>query len=89
MVNHHPFPSDSEVTVKGAYLGISGQCVARTENWGKLPLEALKTLIYRVIRGTGQEWIRTTEGVSQRIYSPPRLATSVPTRFPLHPRMKG
>ena len=28
----------------------------------------------------GQEWIRTTEGVSQRIYSPPRLATSVPTR---------
>src|ERR1700722_102612 len=29
----------------------------------------------------GQEWIRTTEGVSQRIYSPPRLATSVPTRF--------
>ncbi len=34
------------------------------------------------LRGkTGQEWIRTIEGVSQRIYSPPRLATSVPTRF--------
>src|SRR5580704_10958749 len=32
-------------------------------------------------REHGQEWIRTTEGVSQRIYSPPRLATSVPTRF--------
>ena len=33
------------------------------------------------LRGkNGQEWIRTTEGVSQRIYSPPRLATSVPTR---------
>ena len=31
-------------------------------------------------RKHGQEWIRTTEGVSQRIYSPPRLATSVPTR---------
>src|SRR3954453_8949432 len=28
----------------------------------------------------GQGWIRTSEGVSQRIYSPPRLATSVPTR---------
>ncbi len=32
-------------------------------------------------RENGQEWIRTTEGVSQRIYSPPRLATSVPTRL--------
>ena len=31
-------------------------------------------------RGSGQDWIRTSEGVSQRIYSPPRLATSVPTR---------
>jgi hypothetical protein len=33
----------------------------------------------------GQEWIRTTEGVSQQIYSLPRLATSVPTRtwFPV------
>jgi hypothetical protein len=29
----------------------------------------------------GQEWIRTTEGISQQIYSLPRLATSVPTRF--------
>ena len=28
----------------------------------------------------GQEWIRTIEGVSQQIYSLPRLATSVPTR---------
>jgi hypothetical protein len=28
----------------------------------------------------GQEWIRTTEGISQQIYSLPRLATSVPTR---------
>ncbi len=27
----------------------------------------------------GQEWIRTIEGVSQQIYSLPRLATSVPT----------
>lgn len=31
--------------------------------------------------GNGQDWIRTSEGVSQRIYSPPRLATSVPTRW--------
>ena len=30
---------------------------------------------------SGQRWIRTIEGVSQRIYSPPRLATSVSTRF--------
>ena len=89
MANHHPFPSDSKVTVKGAYLGILGQCVATTEKREKLPFEALKTLIYRVIRGIGQEWIRTTEGVSQRIYSPPRLATSVPTRILLHPKMKG
>ena len=29
----------------------------------------------------GQDWIRTSEGVSQRIYSPPRLATSVPTHL--------
>src|SRR5436189_4170179 len=29
--------------------------------------------------GSGQNWIRTSEGVSQRIYSPPRLATSVST----------
>ncbi len=32
------------------------------------------------VRKYGQGWIRTSEGVSQRIYSPPRLATSVPTR---------
>ena len=31
-------------------------------------------------RGSGQSWIRTSEGVSQRIYSPPRLATSVSTQ---------
>ena len=29
--------------------------------------------------GSGQRWIRTIEGVSQRIYSPPRLTTSVST----------
>jgi hypothetical protein len=34
-----------------------------------------------VERGSGQSWIRTSEGVSQRIYSPPRLATSVSARF--------
>ncbi len=33
----------------------------------------------------GQSWIRTSEGVSQRIYSPPRLATSVST----HPLWGG
>ena len=37
--------------------------------------------LYVALGGIGQEWIRTTEGVSQRIYSPPRLATSVPTRI--------
>ena len=37
-------------------------------------------------KANGQEWIRTTEGISQRIYSPPRLATSVPTRFGPFPR---
>ena len=26
----------------------------------------------------GEEWIRTIEGISQQIYSLPRLATSVP-----------
>jgi hypothetical protein len=28
----------------------------------------------------GQGWIRTSEGISQQIYSLPRLAASVPTR---------
>ena len=32
-----------------------------------------------LLRGSGQSWIRTSEGVSQRIYSPPRLTTSVST----------
>ena len=36
-----------------------------------------------VLEGFGQDWIRTSEGVSQRIYSPPRLATSVPTLWRL------
>ena len=35
----------------------------------------------RMLGDGGQSWIRTSEGVSQRIYSPPRLATSVSTRF--------
>ena len=33
------------------------------------------------VEDNGQEWIRTTEGVSQQIYSLPRLAASVPTRL--------
>src|SRR5215208_678474 len=33
----------------------------------------------------GPGWIRTSEGVSQQIYSLPRLATSVPTQVPLLP----
>src|SRR6476659_7384397 len=37
------------------------------------------TPFYSGHRGSGQNWIRTSEGVSQRIYSPPRLATSVST----------
>ena len=31
--------------------------------------------------GGGPSWIRTSEGVSQQIYSLPRLATSVPTHM--------
>jgi len=31
------------------------------------------TLCFPLRGKYGQEWIRTTEGVSQRIYSPPRL----------------
>jgi hypothetical protein len=36
---------------------------------------------FPALENGGQDWIRTSEGVSQRIYSPPRLATSVPTHF--------
>jgi hypothetical protein len=35
--------------------------------------------LYIHIGGPG--WIRTSEAVKQQIYSLPRLATSVPTRF--------
>ena len=37
----------------------------------------------RLDEGNGQDRIRTCEGVSQWIYSPPRLATSVPTQIVL------
>ena len=70
MANHHPDPSDSKVTVKGAYLVILGQSVATRMICSGHPEVGLKSLFYRVIGGIGQEWIRTTEGVSQRIYSP-------------------
>ena len=33
------------------------------------------------LQSNGQGWIRTSEGVSQWIYSPPRLATPEPTRL--------
>ena len=41
----------------------------------------LRGLLSQLVVGVsgGQSWIRTSEGVSQRIYSPPRLATSVST----------
>ena len=43
-----------------------------------------KTHFDKIMRGyyagSGQEWIRTTEGVSQQIYSLPRLATPEPAR---------
>ncbi len=45
-------------------------------NFGGIPLSQIA-----VGEGGGQNWIRTSEGVSQRIYSPPRLATSVSTLF--------
>gem|GEM_PF-234398 len=37
-------------------------------------------MCFRLAERNGQEWIRTTEGVSQRIYSPPRLAISEKTK---------
>ena len=51
---------------------LGGTCCVSNPSRGTLP---------RFLRGSGQRWIRTIEGVSQRIYSPPRLATSVSTRF--------
>ena len=51
---------------------LGGTCCASNPSRDTLP---------RFLRGSGQRWIRTIEGVSQRIYSPPRLATSVSTRF--------
>ena len=49
--------------------------VVKVEPTTYQPLQATKN------KGNGQNWIRTSEGVSQRIYSPPRLATSVSTLF--------
>src|SRR5204862_6977143 len=40
------------------------------------------SLMFPCFQRSGQSWIRTNEGVSQRIYSPPRLATSVSARVP-------
>ena len=36
---------------------------------------------HRSVLFGGPGWIRTSEGVSQQIYSLPRLATSVPTHI--------
>ena len=51
-----------------------------TAKAGLSSVEWLKHLRSGSNKRLGQEWIRTTEGVSQQIYSLPRLATSVPTR---------
>jgi hypothetical protein len=40
------------------------------------------------IDGGGPSWIRTSEGVSQQIYSLPRLATSVSTHTCCHLRQR-
>ena len=48
-----------------------------------LSANPLENPILSGLEGNGQDWIRTSEGVSQRIYSPPRLATSVPTQIDL------
>ncbi len=39
--------------------------------------------------GGGREWIRTTEDISQQIYSLPRLAASVPYRMRCFCERKG
>ena len=39
--------------------------------------------------GSGRSWIRTSEGISQQIYSLPRLATSVSAREVEKTRKKG
>src|SRR5439155_11129420 len=46
----------------------------------EIPRKSRPSLCLRGSRCGGQVWIRTTEGVSQRIYSPPRLATSLPAQ---------
>ena len=47
----------------------------RDPQLGRLVLYQLS--YFRNILGCGQRWIRTTEGVSQQIYSLPHLATLV------------
>ena len=62
-----------------AGLKTIAHCIRRISHAGVGDREGVRQSHTR--RRNGQEWIRTTEGVSQRIYSPPRLATSVPTRL--------
>jgi hypothetical protein len=58
-------------TVVAAVTVASGEATKRSRSDG-LPKPSL-------LGKFGQGWIRTSEGVSQQIYSLPRLATSVPT----------
>jgi hypothetical protein len=44
---------------------------------------------HSVLSFGGPGWIRTSEGVSQQIYSLPRLATSVPTQILLPHAVAG
>ena len=55
-----------------------GSAVVRTHNCARTPRGVETASTFDKI---GQGWIRTSEGVSQQIYSLPRLATSVPTRL--------
>jgi hypothetical protein len=64
--------------------GMTGSCNASARRESRLPGPFIlsRPCVSRPGGENGQDWIRTSEGVSQRIYSPPRLATSVPTRSP-------
>ena len=84
------FPRRGQPEPAGCYR-TPADCAAEVRNslWRRvieLRSSSTEFSIFRIAEKNGQEWIRTTEGVSQRIYSPPRLATSVPTRFLALPR---
>ena len=56
-------------------LGAEDEAQTRDPDLGKVVLYQLS--YFRKVYGCGWRWIRTTEGVSQQIYSLPHLATLV------------